>query len=1116
MALIEMEIRASIQTITIGGVSVTNAEVYNGTMPGPTIRANVDDDVVVRFVNDLPFPSGIHWHGIELSNSMDGTPETQNGVPGVNLQTLAGEVSPVGGTYLYKFKVTRPGIFWYHPHHFHSTNRVFRGLYGMMVVKDLANETNLIAANKIPAAADTHDLVLADTTICKLVNDAVNYVDPATIVPATNAPEWVRPFVVGGVNFQEDSPGVSASPARICSISPVDDDGNPGPAFGAGQIPNIQKDSGKIFEGQTVLANGDVPEPRFGTPTLPVALAATPSMLDVAPGQGIRLQAVNCSQSRYFRLRLTYGNGTIPGAMLPLIRIGGEGGLLNAAVEEGGTIGTYVTKYDPGEILLPPATRADFVFTVPIDAVGVMTLWTRDYSHKSSGFALVPTVPVKHFDVSLPAVATPYSIADGTTLLDSIPNASTVAIPATPDSLLDPRPTAAGGDFLVDKSGSSNSDIQLTGGGSPSIDTIPAWSSPTTPYTATPFLLSSRFAEGGDAIELTVTNVTGTHHPFHLHGFSFQPKDLTRMGFPTLTWAYPEYRDTVDVPGNYTLRLHVTTDERKLADGVTDGGVMGRWLFHCHIFYHAHRGMLSEFVITTANGGEKPNVDVGGSWTYAPSGGNAQRFGTYAHRDGLAVTLTTTLGSITLLGPGQYRWDSGVIPDTTPYTYVYILATDALGRVDQTVFRLQIGGVDSGSDNGDPHIRTIDGTNYDLQSVGEFTLLADRDGMEVQTRQTPVPTATPVTNSYTGLTSCVSVNTAVAAQVGSHYISYQAGADEGTLQFYLNGKPKELTTRTLNLDNNLVRGIEIDGKMTLRVDYAHHAVLIVTPRFWGSNNIHYMNISLSHTHGDEGLMGKIPQGSWLPRLRSGATLGPKPDSLNDRYVELYKTFADSWRITDSTSLFTYAPGTSTATFTDKDWPTFNPPCKLKPQFELPGATPQPAIPEAEAKIICKAVTEDDLFENCVLDVAATGEKSFANGYLLEQRIRLSATSVQIIYESARDKIKVCAIVSPLHNKGPKPTGKVTFSVNGVKVGQPVEVDSNGHACITLDRPKEDDKVTAAYDGGDEYGLSSSSSPNLIYTAREEQETNGDDKGKPWYFWLILILIALFLLIWFIF
>ena len=83
-------------------------------------------------------------------------------------------------------------------------------------------------------------------------------------------------------------------------------------------------------------------------------------------------------------------------------------------------------------------------------------------------------------------------------------------------------------------------------------------------------------------------------------------------------------------------------------------------------------------------------------------------------------------------------------------------------------------------------------------------------------------------------------------------------------------------------------------------------------------------------------------------------------------------------------------------------------------------------------------------------------------------------------------------------------------MNGVKVEQPVEVDSNGHAYITLDRPKEDDKIVAAYDGGDEYGLSSSSSPSLTYTVEEGQKTNGDNKGRPWYFWLILTLIVLLL------
>ncbi len=586
MALREFEITASIQTVTIGGVTVTNAEVYNGNMKAPTLRVEVGDDVVVRFINDLPYISGIHWHGIELSNSMDGTPVTQEGVK-VGPFAKPVPASPSGGTYLYKFKVTRPGIFWYHPHHFHSTNRVFRGLYGMLIVTDTARENLLRAASTIPATADTHDLVLGDTTICKAVNDPVTYPDPASIVPASNAPEWVS----GGTTFQDNPAG----PQQICIVAPLDDHGTVDVTspFGAGEIPNIQKAGGKIWEGQTVLANGDTPEPRFGTPAQPVALAPTASMLNVAPGQGIRLQAVNCSTSRYFRLKLTYGNGLIPGANVPLIRIGGEGGLLNAAVVEGGTIGTFVTGYDSGEILLPPATRADFVFTVPTDAVGVMTMWTRDYKHKAqgSGYSFLPTVPVKHFNVSLPAVAVPYSITNGTRLLDAV-GGSTVQITAAAaiDTLLDPEATASGGDFLVKKDGSAATNIQMTGSSipgvaGPSIDTIQAWTSMTTPYPSTPKLLSSRYAEVDDVIELTVTNLTGTHHPFHLHGFSFQPIELTNPGSPTLSWPYPEYRDTVDVPGNYTLKLRVKTDDRTLADGVTLGGALGRWLFPLPTFF---------------------------------------------------------------------------------------------------------------------------------------------------------------------------------------------------------------------------------------------------------------------------------------------------------------------------------------------------------------------------------------------------------------------------------------------------------------------------------------------------------------------------------------------------
>ena len=91
-------------------------------------------------------------------------------------------------------------------------------------------------------------------------------------------------------------------------------------------------------------------------------------------------------------------------------------------------------------------------------------------------------------------------------------------------------------------------------------------------------------------------------------------------------------------------------------------------------------------------------------------------------------------------------------------------------------------------------------------------------------------------------------------------------------------------------------------------------------------------------------MGFVPKGSWLPRLRNGVDVGPRPASLHDRYVTLYKTFADSWRVTDKTSLFVYAPGTSTKTFTDPDWPAEKLPCKLKPEFQIPGVKVHQGMP----------------------------------------------------------------------------------------------------------------------------------------------------------------------------
>jgi FtsP/CotA-like multicopper oxidase with cupredoxin domain len=158
------------------------------------------------------------------------------------------------------------------------------------------------------------------------------------------------------------------------------------------------------------------------------------------------------------------------------------------------------------------------------------------------------------------------------------------------------------------ETGSLDKDIEFTffsttGAFVPSVDGIPmpreftGLGTDGLASSGNPFYLeSARHAILSNTLELTMTNTTGAHHPFHLHGFSVQPIKLTpRTGTtgPSYTFHH-EFRDIVDVPGDYTLTFRVSLDDRKMKDNLTAGGAIGPWMFHCHILPHATFGMRSE------------------------------------------------------------------------------------------------------------------------------------------------------------------------------------------------------------------------------------------------------------------------------------------------------------------------------------------------------------------------------------------------------------------------------------------------------------------------------------------------------------------------------------------
>jgi FtsP/CotA-like multicopper oxidase with cupredoxin domain len=128
---------------TSGTVTVPNAATYNDVLANTEVVGKVGDILEMTVKNLMPEAENqealdtgffapannlqmVHWHGMELDNESDGQPISEIGMQ-------------PGQSRLYRYRLYRPGLFWFHPHILPLLTES-RGQAGRLIIRSEAEE----------------------------------------------------------------------------------------------------------------------------------------------------------------------------------------------------------------------------------------------------------------------------------------------------------------------------------------------------------------------------------------------------------------------------------------------------------------------------------------------------------------------------------------------------------------------------------------------------------------------------------------------------------------------------------------------------------------------------------------------------------------------------------------------------------------------------------------------------------------------------------------------------------------------------------------------------------------------------------------------------------------
>lgn len=526
------------------------ATAVNGRVPGPILQWREGDTVTVNVTNRLQEATSIHWHGINPPAGMDG-------VPGVSFAGIA-----PGATFSYRIPVKQSGTYWYHSH---SGLQEPTGLYGPLIVTPRQPD---------PVRSDRdHVVVLSDWS------DG----NPGTVLGNLK-------FDSDYYNHNQRTVGTFISDVRKSGLGATVSDRL---AWGGMRMSptDLADVTGDLY---TYLVNGKSPASNW------TAL--------FRPNERVRLRFINAAAMTFFDVR-------IPGLRMTVVQADGNN-VVPVEVEEFrmGPAETY-------DVLVEPGTRPAYtIFAQAQDRTGyargtlatidgasaavpamdprpIRTMVDMGMGGMETGSAAtspagdaMPGMAMAGMDMG---TAVPKPAGDGMSNMGSAEKRLDTGPP------LRTSPGAVGVDNVaanpIDRLGDPG--IGLAGSGrrvlnyrdlralKPNANTRPPtrevvlhltgnmdrymWGFDGKKWSEAPEPIPLRF---GERVRFVLINDTMMEHPIHLHGMWSELEN--GQG------AHAPLKHTVVVKGGERLSYIVTAD------------AMGKWAFHCHLFYHLDAGML--------------------------------------------------------------------------------------------------------------------------------------------------------------------------------------------------------------------------------------------------------------------------------------------------------------------------------------------------------------------------------------------------------------------------------------------------------------------------------------------------------------------------------------------